>query len=88
MPRLEIIGQHRGLAAESAVGILQDRDQVGAKLLGFLAQRLGHDDPVEGDAAVAHQGAQLDRIGRCRRSDEPVAHFAHSIRLWLQRRGG
>src|SRR5882757_5751717 len=78
MPCLKIIRQRRGFAAKAAVWILQHRDQHRAQMRGRRAQRLGHDHPVERYSAIAHQRAQLDRVRRCGRSDQPIAPFSHA----------
>jgi hypothetical protein len=71
------LNNQRVTTAKASVGILQHRDQHRPHMRGRRAQGLGHDHPVKRDAAIAHQRAQLDRIGRCGRSDQAVASVTH-----------
>src|ERR1700739_4282727 len=77
MPRLKIISKRGGFATERAIRISQHWNQARPQMRRRLPPCLGHDDPVEGNAAVAHQGPKLDRVRRRGRADERVAWFGH-----------
>jgi hypothetical protein len=53
-------------------------------MLGLFPQRLGHDDPVERNSSIAQKRTQLDRVGRCRGSDQPIAFFIHGLEAVLE----
>ena len=79
MPRLQIVGKNRRLAAKRPVRILQNRNQVWTKMLRRFPQRLGHDYPVERNSAMTQQRVQLDGIGRCGRPDKAIANVEATV---------
>ena len=52
-----------------------------SQMPGSLAQRLGHDDPVERNSPVTQQCAQLECVRRRGRADQAVACFGHGIHM-------
>jgi site-specific DNA recombinase len=78
MPAFQIVRQCRGFAAKTSIGVLKNRNQIWPQVLGLFPQRLGHDDPIERNPPVTQERPQLDRVRRCRGSDQPIASFIHA----------
>jgi hypothetical protein len=64
--------------AKSSVGVLQNRDQIGAQMLGLSAELLGHDNLVERNSTIAQQRPQVNSIGQRRGSDQPITFIVYA----------
>ncbi len=83
MPALQIVRQCRGFAPKCPIRVLKNRNQIWPQVPGLFPQRLGHDHPVERNPSIAEKRAQLDRVGRCCGSDQPITFFIHGLQSVL-----